>query len=225
MIHLIYGLTDLAENLIYLLQAENHSIEGFVVDKKYFKSPTKEINFGKGKKQKYPIYPFEHLEKYFRKEHISIYVCIGYTQMNEARKRKIIELQAKGYRVANFISKSACVETEDIGVGNLIFEQAYVGMYVHIGDWNVIYPKALIAHHTSIGNYNYFAISASIAGHVKIGNQNFFGNNSTTKEKINIGDRNLIGAGAYVAGNLDRDIVITPVENVILKGKTGLDFL
>ncbi len=212
----IFGLTDLAENLWYLLSSEGISLDGFIVDKEYKTIDTK---FG------LPVYEYETIEEFFPREEIGIYLCIGYSGMNEHRKVKYYDIQSKGYALNSYIHKSALVEATEVGEGNIIFEQAYIGMFSKLGNGNIFYTKAMVAHHSNVGNFNFFGISSSVAGHVGIGNQNFFGNNSFTKEKISIGDKNLIGAGAYVYKDTTQEKVVVAAKGNILEGKTGTDFL
>lgn len=136
-----------------------------------------------------------------------------------------MEIKERGYRIESYIHRTACVETDSLGEGNLIFEQAYIGMYARFGDGNIVYPKAMIAHHTKVGDFNYFAISTSVAGHVTVSDENFFGNNASTKDKIIIGKRNLIGANAYVQHDLSDENVIVPERSIVLKDKKATDFL
>lgn len=224
MYYFIYGTTDLAENLFYLLAEDGIEVKGFVVDRKYIIDQYKTLVIH-NKTIKLQVIPFEELEEHYKKEEIAIYLCIGYTNMNRARREKFIELKKRGYHIENYIHKTACVETDRLGEGNLIFEQAYIGMYAELGNGNIIYPKALIAHHTKVGDFNYFAISASVAGHVMIADENFFGNNATTKDKIVIGNGNLIGANSYVPRDVSDENVIVPERSVILKDKKPTDFL
>ncbi len=224
MYYFIYGTTDLAENLFYLLAEDNVEITGFVVERKYITDECKAVSF-KGEIRKLPVIAFEELEAHYRKEEIAIYLCIGYTNMNRARREKFAEIKKRGYRIENYIHRTACVETDKLGEGNLIFEQAYIGMFAEIGNGNIVYPKALIAHHTEVGDFNYFAISTSVAGHVTVSDENFFGNNSATKDKITIGNRNLIGAGAYVQQDLSDENVLVPERSIIIKDKKSTDFL
>ena len=212
----IYGISDLADNLYYLLKKSGEEITGFIVDKAYKKSEFKEG---------LPIYEYEKLEDYFSKDTIDIYLCIGYSAMNKYRKEKFRDIKNKGYCLKNYIHETALVETEMLGEGNLIFEQAYIGMFVQIGDGNIVYPRVTIAHHSQIHSFNYFSIGASIAGHVTIGDENFFGNLSLTKDKISIGNRNLIGAGTYISDNVADDTVWVPQRSVCLPNKKGNDFL
>ncbi len=222
--YFIYGTTDLAENLFYLLSEDGIEITAFVVERKYISDEYKTISL-KNECRRLQVIPFEELETNYKKEEIAIYLCIGYTDMNRARREKFMEIKKRGYRIENYIHKTAFVETDKLGEGNLIFEQTYIGMYAELGNGNIVYPKALIAHHTKVGDFNYFAISASLAGHVSVSDENFFGNNSTTKDKIVIGSRNLIGANAYVQRDLSDENVMVPERSVILRGKKPTDFL
>lgn len=220
----IYGTTDLAENLFYLLEEEGRKIEGFTVDRQYIAEQYKALEIH-GETVKIPIISFDVLKGYPDKKEIGIYLCIGYTQMNAARREKFAEIKNCGYHIENYIHRTACVETDKLGEGNLIFEQSYIGMYAEIGNGNIVYPKAMIAHHTKVGDFNYFAISASVAGHVTVSNENFFGNNATTKDKITVGNGNLIGANAYVQHDLSDENVVVPERSIILENKKPTDFL
>lgn len=222
--YFIYGTTDLAENLFYLLAEDGVEITGFVVERKYITAEYKAVSFKDGIRN-LPVIPSEELETHYSKDEIAVYLCIGYTNMNRARREKFRELKERGYRIENYIHKTACVETDKIGEGNLIFEQACIGMYAELGNGNIVYPKALIAHHTKVGDFNYFAISASVAGHVTVADENFFGNNATTKDKITIGIGNLIGANAYVQHDLSNENVIVPERSIVLEDKKPTDFL
>lgn len=222
--YFIYGTTDLAENLFYLLSEDGVKITGFVVERKYITDECRTILF-KDETRNLPVIPFEELEAHYKKQEIAIYLCIGYTNMNRVRREKFLEIKKRGYRIENYIHRTACVETDQLGEGNLIFEQAYIGMYATLGNGNIVYPKALIAHHTKVGDFNYFAISASTAGHVAVGDENFLGNNATTKDKITIGNGNLIGANAYVQHDLLDGNVVVPERSIILKDKKPTDFL
>lgn len=212
----IFGMTDLAVNLYYHLKCSNVHIDGFVVNESY-----KNIDVFEG----LPVYGYENLSILFPHKNLSFYICVGYKKMNSCRKEIYNMIKRDGYTIKSYIHKTAEVYASDIGEGNLIFEQAYIGMYSKIGDGNIFYPKSMIAHHVSVKDYNFFSISSSVAGWVLVGDENFFGNNSTTKDKITIGNRVLVGAGAYIDSDLKDDKVIVPQKSVILSDKKSIDFL
>lgn len=212
----IFGTTDLAENLLYNLKAENVDIDGFIVEQKYKIGDS----FGD-----YSIYCWENFQLVCPPGDCGIYICIGYTAMNSQRKRIFDEVKKAGYTILGYVSPRACVMTEDIGEGCLIFEQSYLGPYTRLGKGNVLYPMCMLAHHSTAGDFNYFSISASVAGKVTIGDECFFGNNCSTKDKIKICSRVLIGAGAYISSEVPEGAVIVPAKSVLLPGKESTDFL
>ncbi len=212
----IFGITDLAEILLYHLLNDEIRIDGFMVHQNY-----KHEDFFHG----FPVYEYELTEKNFPGCNISVYVCIGYSHMNYYRRRLFQDMRKKNYHIKTYIHKSANVFTKEIGEGNLILECAYIGMYARIGDGNIFYPKCVVAHHASVGSFNYFSIACSIAGKVMIGNENFFGNNAATKDKIKIANRILVGAGAYVDRNLKDNQVIVPQKSIVLTDKNSTDLL
>lgn len=54
----------------------------------------------------------------------------GHVYENKYKKARL------SYR--NYIHKTACVETDKLGDGNLVFEQAYVGMYAEFGNGSLL---------------------------------------------------------------------------------------
>ena len=208
---LIFGMTDLAELLIFHLgRSLDYSISAITAEKKYISID----KMGGGLFRKYPIISFENIEEEYPPRQYSFFVCIGYNKMNEGRRRVFKLIQDKGYDILTYIHPTALVQTERIGQGNLFFENVTIGPYCTIGSGNIFYPCSHVAHHTDVGNYNFMAISCSIAGHVKIGNQCFMGNNSSTKNGISIADKTLIGAGAYLEKDSEVGDVIVPVRSV-----------
>lgn len=213
---LIFGVTDLAENLYYNLKYENKPIDGFCINEAYL---TFNDLFG------LPVYPFEKLSSLFENYEIEFYICIGYKSMNHHRERIFSEIIKKRYKVKNYIHRTAQIYTSEIGIGNMFFESSYLGMYSKIGNGNIFYPGSMVAHHTEVGDFNFFSISSTIAGKVKIGNLNFIGNNASTKDRIKIKNEVLVGAGTYVDRDLQDRQVIVPNRNIILENKNSLDFL
>lgn len=213
---LIYGITDLAEILFGTLQLQNTDISGFVVEREYK---------DRDKIHHLPVYELENLQTYFSPQDTGIYICVGYTQMNEARKRIYYILKNMGYTILTYIHPKSVIASDKIGEGCIILESVSLGVYSQIGVCNICYPGSIISHHSIVGDFNYFSVSASIAGHINIGNNNFFGNNVTTKDKISIPNYVLAGAGAYINQKLKDYEVIVPERSVVLESHISTDYL
>lgn len=212
---LIFGMTNLADILFEYLKKDQIDIEAFVVNREY---QTENIHFSK------PVICFEDIQHFFSPELYSVYLCLGYHNMNDSRKRIFHEIKSKGYSLANYKHASSVVMTEDMGEGNIILDGVSIGPFTKIGDGNIFYSNAVIAHHALVGNFNYFSISASLAGNTRIGNNCFMGNNATTKDGIIIGNYSLIGAGAYVHDNIVGNTVIVPERSIVLETHSSKDF-
>ena len=207
--NVIFGCSDFAEKLAYLLIQTGVSVDAFTADKDYFDYE---------KKNSIPVIPYEELRE--KSLDVNLYLAVGYRRMNRGREEIYQRAKRDGFQIASFIHPSAVVSTEKMGEGNLIFEQAVVGPYAELGHCNVCYPKALIAHHTKVGSFNFFAISSSVAGHVRVGNRCFFGNNCCTREGIAVADETLVGAGAYVSKDTEVSDCIVPAQSITLGEKS-----
>lgn len=212
---IIFGLDQFAEMIFELLCEEGHEIVAFTVDKTYCKDKEK---FSK------PIVPFEELESLYVPEEHGIIFCIGYTDMNRLREKRMNMAMDKGYEILSYKHPTAIVQAKEIGYGNIFMEGSIIGQGCKIGNGNIFWPMAHVAHHTTVQNYCFFTISCSIAGNILIKDYCVFGNNCTIKNGIEIGEGCLIGAGAYISKSTEDWSVYTPPRSYKLEGKSSLDF-
>lgn len=206
---IIYGISDLAEKLYFMLRESSIKIDAFTVNQKYMTKS--EINH-------IPVLPYEGIRKDVKEK--EIYLAVGYRNMNRNRERIYYEVKNDGFQVLSFIHHTASVSTEILGEGTLIFEGVVIGPYAKLGNGNICYPGSLIAHHTIIGDFNFFAISSSVAGNVVVGDRCFFGNNSCTKDGIKISNETLVGAGTYISSSTEFGESIVPARSVALNKKS-----
>ncbi len=83
------------------------------------------------------VIPFEELELHFPKESINILICIGYNKMNRIRERIYEKVKEEGYSILSYIHPKATVLTDKMGIGNIILENASIGIGCSIGEGNV----------------------------------------------------------------------------------------
>lgn len=214
---IIFGTGVFAEVLFFFLKQDgNMKIGGFTVDSKY-----RETDSYMG----LPLVDFEMADEMFPPMEYGIYICMGYTGMNSVREQKFCEADKKGYEILSYRHRSAIVNAESMGRGNIIFENVTIGPFCEIGDGNVFYPCANIAHNTKMKSFNYYSLSAAVAGNVDIGSGCFFGNNCSIKDNVHIADKTLVGAGCYIGRNTEPYEVYVPSKSVKLAGKKSTDFL
>lgn len=206
---LIFGTTMFSKEMKhYLLDDGDWEILGFTLDAAY----KKEDIFCE-----YPVYAFEDLDKEFDMEQVEILPAIGYSQMNEHRKRFFDICDEKGYKIASFIDKTVVNLAKSIGRGNIILDFVQLRHDCVIGDGNIFKGTGDVAHDCIIGDFNYFAGLNHIGGAVEIGNSNFLGIACIVKNEVKIGNKNLIGAATYLAEDLDTYKVVSPIKNRIVK--------
>lgn len=204
----IFGNTQFSELLSYYIEKDKrYCLKGYTVHEKYI---NKKQFSGK-------VIPFEKLGQYYPKEEIQILVSIGYTNMNETRKKVCKMLKSVGYQLAEYRSPAAMIETEEIGEGNIILEGTIIQPFVKIGDYNIIWTGCNISHHSVMESYCFLAPSVSIAGNVIIKENSFLGNNAIIKNRVIIGHHALIGAGSYVSQSVEDYVVVVPEKSKILE--------
>ena len=187
---IIYGISHQAQQLKYLLEAENAAdICAFVVDAEY--NTTNEI-LG------LPVYNFEGIEQFFPPDMYMIVLSFGYRNMVKNRQEKFMACKEKGYQLYTYISNKATVLTEQIGEGSLVYPMCFIAPFVSLGKGNFLENGTSIAHHTEIKDFCFFAPNTSICGDVKIESNCFFGSNCTVAGSAHIEERTLVAAGAVL---------------------------
>lgn len=205
---IIFGIGFFADQIFRYCMMEGIQVVAFTVEKEYY---------GAESFHGLPVIPFEDLEKTYSKDSFSILICVSYNNMNQDREKVFKKIKEKGYTISSFIHPTATILADSLGEGNIILENASIGIGCRIGDGNIFYNNTVISHDTVIKNYNFFAPSSTVLGGVKINNGCFFGGNSTIKNKTIIRDYSLVGANAFVRQDTEEKSVIVPAESKKLK--------
>ena len=194
----IFGASDLAEIAnFYFTQDSDYEVAGFTVDHAFIDGNTA---FG------LPLVPFEDVEKTFPQSKFTMFIAIGYTQLNQARRRKYEEAKAKGYRFATYVSSRASVWPGfSPGENCFILEGNTLEPFSRIGDNVILWSGNRICHHVEIGSHTFLASNVVVSGGTKVGEQCLIGANATLRDHITVGDRCLIGAGALLLGDAEAD--------------------
>lgn len=141
-----------------------------------------------------PIVAFEELSDSFDMNQCMILNTIGYSQMNDIRKKVFFQIREEGYKLCTFISANANVY--------IIMPGAFVGPYVELGVSDIIYANVSLTHHITIGDFVFIGSGCVVGGNVKIGDNCFVGLNSTIKNKAKIPSYTLIGSGTNVLSSI-----------------------
>lgn len=169
-----------------------------------------------------PVIGFENIEKKYNTSEFKILNTVGYKEMNTIREKIFYEIEKKGFEVACFIHPSALINANEIGTGNIILENVFIGPHTNIGNGNIIWNGVNISHDGNIGNFNCFGASTTLAGNVTVRNNCFFGINSSVKNELIVADKTLLGAGCFLNKNTkEEDVYITEKPTVKLDVKSS----
>ena len=185
---IIFGDTTFAERLFKYISFEGRDkVIAF----------TQEQNFiSKRELQGLPVIPFEELETL--NLDFEIVIGIGYTQMNQLKKKVYDLCKSKGYKVATYISTNAIVYTNDIQEGCFLAPGAVVGPGCKLGKANYLGSSVVLSHDNEIGDFNFISTNAVFGGFSKVKDNCFFGLHCTIKDGIDIASNNLFGSAANV---------------------------
>ena len=187
----IFGLGDFARVAMVYLEADSpYEIVAFAADEQYIKEPQL---CGK------PVVAFERLEALYPPEDHSLFVAIGFKNVNKARAQVYDLCKAKGYELITYISSKAVRAGETrVGDNCFILENTAIQPFVNIGNDVVIWGGGFIGHDSTIGDHCFIAPCAAISGNVNVGSCSFIGINATLRDGITIAPGCIIGAGATI---------------------------
>lgn len=196
----------------YFTNDTEYNVVAFSVDNEYIKDK-KFCNL--------PVIAFEEIEQRFPPKDHDAFVAIGYTDMNNLRKKMYQLTKGKGYRLPNYISsKCSFLTNEVIGDNNLILEDNTIQPFVSIGSNNVFWSGNHIGHDVKIQNHCFITSHVVISGFTVIENNCFLGVNSTFRDDITIKEYTLIGAGSAIMKNTEKESVYLAPRPVKLDKKS-----
>jgi len=197
----IFGTNSEAKELRHFVETDGYEVVAYTLDRQFVTDS--EFN---GR----PLIAYEDLDKHFKKDETSIFIMLGYSNMNDNRKQIFEKCQKDGWMLPSFIHSSVLNLSKSIGKGNIIFPHVELGQDTVLGDGNLINRHAIISHDAVIGNFNYIAGSNHLCGFTRIGDHNFLGTNSTIIDNGEIGDYNLLSAGVCLNIKLTNNQLVTP---------------
>ena len=186
----IFGTQNFAEMAHFLFDTDSDfELAGFTVDGAY----VREATF-----HGLPVIPFEELEWVMDKARDEIFVAIGVGKINTLRAAKVLELQARGFRLASFVSSHARVPPGFVAQPNtMIMDQVNIHPFVHVGMNTIVWSNSRIALKAHVGDHVWIT-SALIGDSGRIGDYTFVGLNATIAPFVTVGSHNLGGAAAVI---------------------------
>ena len=181
------GFAEIAHH--YFVHDSGYTVSAFTVDASYIKDAT-----FKG----LPVVAFDEVERQFPPADYDMFVAVGIRGVNMARAKKVAEAEAKGYRLASFVSSRASVNDDLVMRPNtMIMESVWIHPFVEIGCDTIVWSASRIAFHTRIGDHCWI-VSPIFGESVTVGDYSFIGLDATIAPGVSIGKSNIIGAGALI---------------------------
>jgi sugar O-acyltransferase (sialic acid O-acetyltransferase NeuD family) len=190
---IIFGARAFAEIAHYYFTHDSpHSVAAFTVDGAYLGASTF---------RGLPVVAFEEVERHFPPSDYGMFVAVGIGRVNRARAEKVAEAEAKGYRLASFVSSRADVAADLVARPNtMIMERAGIQPFVEIGRDTIVWSGSRIGFRTTIGDHCWI-VGPILGESVSVGDYCFVGLNATIAPSLTIGRSNVIGAGALIVSD------------------------
>ena len=190
----IFGTGKLAQLAYwYMSEDSDDDVRAFCVDGAYIES---------SELLGLPVVASEDIIERFPPNAVSIYVGVGYRDINRARANICERLKSLGYGLASYVS-SRIQTTGPVEIGEHCFLQHGVICQpnARIGNDVIIWSGAHVGAGSMIGDHVYISPNAAIGGDSTIGAYSFLGLNASVRNGVSVAERSVIGAAAYA----DRD--------------------
>jgi sugar O-acyltransferase (sialic acid O-acetyltransferase NeuD family) len=200
---IILGASDLARlALINFRDHSNYDVVAFAVDREYRKMDSL---------LDLPVVDTESISDKFSPSKFSVFVAIGYSNINRLRAAACKRMKGLGYSLASFVSPFCTYLSEhQVGENTFIFEDNTVQPFVKIGSNVIIWSGNHIGHDVTIEDDCFITSHVVISGHCKIGRGSFLGVNATLRNDIKIGVETIVGAGAIIMKDTEDNSVWVP---------------
>jgi sugar O-acyltransferase (sialic acid O-acetyltransferase NeuD family) len=187
----LFGLGDFARIArVYLAEDSPHDVVAYTANERYIED---------GELDGLPVVPFERLTETHPPDRCSMFVAIGFSGVNSARREVYEQSKGLGYELITYVNSKATYWGElRIGDNCFVFEENVIQPNVRIGNNVILWSGNHIGHDSTIEDHVFIASHAVVSGNVTIGESSFVGVNATFRDAITIAPRCVIGAGALI---------------------------
>lgn len=150
-----------------------------------------------------PIVPFEEIDNIYPPGDYDMVVLCGYNRM---RNRKLMyeKAKSKGYKLINYISPKAILETEiKMGENNIILSNTVIGYDGIMGNNNIIKHNTYVGHEFLMKDHSIISAGCTLGGRANIQDLVFIGIGVSARGYIRYGEESLIGVGSVVVKDIE----------------------
>lgn len=211
----IFGDKNFAEVARYYFEHDSeHRVRAFTVDGEFLAESTR---------GGLPVVPFEELPSTFPPSDYGMFVAVGIADVNRARAAKVAQAEARGYRLASFLSSKAAVHSDlELQPNTMIMEGAVIQPFVRIGKNSVLWSTTRIGFRTRVGNHCWI-VCALFGESVVMKDYGFVGLGATVGPNLTLGESCVVGAAALVLKDTpDRSVYRGPLSEHLEKSSDAL---
>jgi sugar O-acyltransferase (sialic acid O-acetyltransferase NeuD family) len=195
----LFGIGKTAQVMRYHIEKEGGSVAAFTIDRKYFK----EDRFSG-----IPVVPFDEVEHRYPPETYSMFISVGYKNLNTLRAKRVQESEEKGYHLENYISPSAILWDDlTMGANCKIGEKTLMQPFSEMGKNVFIGSGCIIGHHSRIMDHCFIASGVTLGGGVTVEPYCFLGTGSVVRNDVTVKRSTVIGAGVTLLESTDPESV------------------
>jgi sugar O-acyltransferase (sialic acid O-acetyltransferase NeuD family) len=146
-----------------------------------------------------PVVAFETIEHVYPPDKHSMFIALGYQELNALRARKCAEAKSKGYSLISYVHPQAGLPQDcEYGENCFVMNHVMIHPRVRIGHNVFVWSGAMIGHHSTIGDHCWLTSCANISGVVSVGKSCFFAVNATVAHNVVVGEECFVGANALI---------------------------
>jgi sugar O-acyltransferase (sialic acid O-acetyltransferase NeuD family) len=188
---ILFGLGDFARIArVYLTEDSPHHVVAYTANERYIESD--ELDG-------LPVVAFETLASSHPPDGYAMFVAIGFSGVNRARREVYEQCKSLGYELITYVNSKASYWGElEIGDNCFVFEENVIQPNVRIGNDVILWSGNHVGHDSAIEDHVFIASHVVISGNVTIGESSFVGVNATFRDAIKVAPRCVIGAGALI---------------------------
>lgn len=192
----IFGVGKIADVAVHhMTRDQQFEVAAFAVNRDWLPSSSSDQFLHKDR----PLVAFEDVERLFPPKAFSMFVAIGYHELNAVRAQKYHEAKSKGYELVSYVSPRADIgQWLVIGDNCLILDGVGIQPGATIGNNVSIWNNTLVGHHSSVADHCWLAAGTTVGGSTSIGEKCFLGLNSTVGGEVSIGPDSFLGGGCLV---------------------------
>lgn len=136
---------------------------------------------------------------------------VGAATNHSIRTALFRKLKGHGFELPNLIHPAAVIEpSAQLGEGNQVMAQAYIGSDACIGDNCIINALSVVSHDSQLADNVHLAPASVLAGGVQIGSDTLIGMNTSIYMKVKIGARVTVANQSSVIADVKDDSFVRP---------------